>query len=75
MQRCHPIGTPGQPWTDADKATWYDGQQRQRSYPDEVLDKLERVAASFEVAQYGALSIDPDSVADELSGFVGSTSN
>tara|TARA_R110002096_G_scaffold36484_2_gene101867 strand:- start:3814 stop:4770 length:957 start_codon:yes stop_codon:yes gene_type:complete len=60
MQRFHPIGTPGQPWTDADKATWFEGQQRQRSYRDEVLDKLERLGSSFEIAQYGALEIDTE---------------
>lgn len=60
MQRFHPIGTPGQPWTDADKATWYEQRQRQRSYRDEVLDKLERLGPTFQIEQYGAVSIDPD---------------
>ncbi|MGK0205468.1 MAG: hypothetical protein ACI9S9_004558 [Planctomycetota bacterium] len=60
MQRFHPIGTPGQPWTDADKATWLEGRQRQRSYRDEVLDKLERLDSSCEIAQYGALDIDTE---------------
>jgi hypothetical protein len=60
MQRFHPIGTPGQPWTDADKATWLGGRQRQRSYRDEVLDKLEHLDSSFDVAQYGALDIDTE---------------
>ncbi|MFT7535543.1 MAG: hypothetical protein ACI85K_001496, partial [Hyphomicrobiaceae bacterium] len=46
MQRFHPIGTPGQPWTDADKATWLEGRQRQRSYRDEVLAKLESLDSS-----------------------------
>lgn len=60
MQRFHPIGTPGQPWTDADKATWLGGRQRQRSYRDEVLDKLEHLDSSFDVAPYGALDIDTE---------------
>ena len=60
MQRFHPIGTPGQPWTDADKATWLGERQRQRSYRDEVLDKLEHLDSSFDVAQYGALDIDTE---------------
>ena len=60
MQRFHPIGTPGQPWTDADKATWFRGRQRQRSYRDEVLDKLKRLDSSFAVAQYGALDVDTE---------------
>lgn len=60
MQRFHPIGTPGQPWTDADKTTWYEERKRQRSYRDEVLNKLERIGSSFEVEQYGALGIDAE---------------
>lgn len=60
MQRFHPIGTPGQPWSDTDKATWFHGQQVQRSYREEVLDKLERLSTKFEVEQYGALSLDPE---------------
>jgi len=27
----YPIGTPGQPWGDAERAQWRAGQQRQRS--------------------------------------------
>jgi hypothetical protein len=57
--RFYPIGTPGRPWTDADKATWFERQQVQRSYRDEVLDRLERLDASLEVEPYGALSLDP----------------
>lgn len=58
--RFYPIGTPGQPWTDADKAAWYEGRQVQRSYTDEVLHKLQQLDAPLVVEQYGALSIDPD---------------
>jgi hypothetical protein len=60
MDRCYPIGTPGQPWTDADKATWFARQRRQRSYRDQVLAKLEPLRSRFEVRQYGALGLDPD---------------
>jgi hypothetical protein len=41
IKQFYPIGTPGQPWTDADKAAWRDAQVAQRSYEDEVLQKLE----------------------------------
>ncbi|PRP92340.1 Zinc carboxypeptidase [Enhygromyxa salina] len=60
VERFYPIGTPGQPWTDADKATWYARQKIERSYRDEVLDKLERLDSVFDLRQYGALSINAD---------------
>ncbi len=60
MQRFYPIGTPGQPWTDADKAAWFERQQRQRSYHDEVRAQLDQLDPAFEVRRYGALSIDPE---------------
>jgi len=59
MDRFYPIGRPGQPWTDADRTAWFERREVQRSYRDEVLDKLERLGSAFEVEHYGALSIDP----------------
>jgi len=59
MDRFYPIGTPGQPWTDADKAAWFQARTVQRSYREQVLDRLEHLHAAFERVQYGALSIDP----------------
>ncbi len=60
MQRFYPIGTPGQPWTEADKATWLATRKIQRSYQDEVLEKVAHLGADFSVERYGALSIDPE---------------
>lgn len=60
MQRFYPIGTPGQPWTDADRATWRQRQRVKRSYADEVREPLRRLGPEFEVRSYGALSIDPE---------------
>ena len=60
MERFHPIGTPGQPWTQADKDAWLAGRQVQRSYADEVRAKLAGIGAPFEVLQYGSLPIDPE---------------
>jgi len=59
-ERFYPIGTPGQPWTDAEKLAWFERQPVRRSYADEVLTKLEDVGSAFIVEQYGALSTDPD---------------
>ena len=60
MQRFYPIGTPGKPWNDTDKAEWFAQQTRKRSYREQVLDKIDRLRERFDVRQYGALEIDPD---------------
>jgi hypothetical protein len=60
IDRFYPIGTPGQAWTDADKAAWYARRQVQRSYHDEVLSKLHELDAAFALERYGALDIDAE---------------
>ncbi len=59
MERFYPIGTPGEPWGDAEKQQWFEAQAVQRSYRDEVRAKLDLLDDTFEVFQYGALPIDP----------------
>jgi hypothetical protein len=61
IERFYPIGTPGQPWTSADKAEWLAARTRERSYHDEVQVPLEalQAQAGFSVTQYGALAVDP----------------
>ena len=59
MQRYYPIGTPGEPWTDTEKVTWFERCKVLRSYKDEVIQKLDRLDAPFRVEAYGALGIDP----------------
>ncbi len=56
----YPIGTPGQPWTDAEKAQWFESRTIERSYHDEVLSKLKHIDSAFVVERYGALPIDSD---------------
>lgn len=56
----YPIGTPGRPWGDAEKAEWLSRQSVKRSYREEVLDRLHAIGGEFEVRQYGSLSIDPE---------------
>ena len=56
----HSIGTPGQPWGDAEKAEWRSRQTRQRSYADDVLSVVERLRARFDVERYGELDYAPD---------------
>ena len=60
MERFYPIGTPGEPWDDADKQAWFDARSIERSYADEVLSKLGALEGRFEVTQYGSLPIDPE---------------
>lgn len=60
MQRFYPIGTPGQPWSEADKLAWLKGRATQRSYQDEVRSALKQLEAPFEVVRYGALSFAPE---------------
>ena len=55
----YPIGTPGTPWTDDEKLQWKARQTVQRSYQEEVLDKLERIVPDgFKKLAYGALPYD-----------------
>ncbi|WP_433925791.1 M14 family metallopeptidase [Stenotrophomonas nematodicola] len=56
----YPIGTPGQPWGDVERATWRARQQRQRSYHDDVVAALERLGDRIEIVQYGQLDYPPD---------------
>ncbi len=56
------IGTPGQPWGDAEKALWLSQQQQKRSYQQDVITPLTRLfadktelAAQAELFQYGSL--------------------
>jgi hypothetical protein len=59
-QSTYPIGIPGKPWGDAEKAEWRARQTRKRSYADEVLSAIERLRARFDVEQYGELDYAPD---------------
>jgi len=60
QERFYAIGTPGQPWTDTEKAAWYEGCSVERSYRDDVLSRLESLDPSLDIEHYGALSIAPD---------------
>jgi Succinylglutamate desuccinylase / Aspartoacylase family len=56
----YPIGTPGIPWGDAERAQWLSRQTRQRSYTSDVGSAVERFAARFDVSEYGRLDYPPD---------------
>lgn len=58
MEHSYSIGNPGQPWQDNDRLTWFGFQSAKRSYHDEVIAKLDALNNTFEVAEYGSLSLD-----------------
>ncbi|QDG37975.1 M14 family metallocarboxypeptidase [Alteromonas mediterranea] len=59
MQQIYPIGTPGKPWGNEEKAQWKAQQSVKRSYQEEVLDKLSKIVPEgFQLKQYGALPYD-----------------
>lgn len=43
-------------WGESEKKTWFQQQSIKRSYLDEVVTKIKRLNAAFEVEQYGALT-------------------
>lgn len=57
----YPIGTPGQPWGEAEKAAWLSRQSRKRSYETDVLGMIDRLRDRFEVSEYGRLDYAPES--------------
>lgn len=61
QQSPYPIGTPGQPWGDAEKALWQSRQERQRSYTADVVDAIASLKARFDVVEYGRLDYAPES--------------
>ncbi len=60
MDRFYPIGIPGQPWASADRAAWSAARVVQRSYQEQVLQRIEKLGAAFVPWRYGALSVDPE---------------
>ena len=57
----YPIGTPGAPWGDSERAEWLSRQSRQRSYESEVLSAIEKLRARFDVEEYGCLKYGDES--------------
>lgn len=51
----YPIGTPGEPWGEQEKANWLQRQQQERSYFDDVVAVIDTCKNDFEVKQYGEL--------------------
>lgn len=60
MSATYPIGTPGQPWGEAEKAAWLAMQKKHRSYADDVLAVIARLGSRFDVVEYGRVSYPPE---------------
>jgi hypothetical protein len=56
----YPIGTPGRPWGEPEKARWRDRQRRLRSHAADVVSAVERLRDRYEVLEYGCLHYAPD---------------
>lgn len=60
MTNAYPIGTPGTPWGDAERAEWRARQAMKRSYGSDVVAIIDRLRSRFDVEQYGDLDYAPD---------------
>jgi len=60
MTATYPIGTPGQPWGESERAAWLSKQARHRSYATDVLSVIDRLRARFEVVEYGRIDYLPE---------------
>ncbi len=56
----YPVGTPGQPWGEAERSAWRARQQVQRSYVADVVDAVNRLPETLAVVQYGQLDAGTD---------------
>ncbi|KEZ96843.1 peptidase, partial [Xanthomonas vasicola pv. vasculorum NCPPB 895] len=52
----YPIGTPGQPWGEPERAAWRARQLQQRSYADDVVQQITALAARYQRVQYGTIA-------------------
>lgn len=60
MNAFYPIGTPGQPWGEPEKAAWRARQVRQRSYADDVLGRIDALRPHTDVQAYGEIDWGAD---------------
>ena len=52
--------TQTSPWGQKEKDYWFKEQTIKRSYQEEVVTKINKLRESFDISQYGSLSIDPN---------------
>jgi len=51
----YPIGIPGRPWGDSERAAWRARQVRQRSHADDVVTRIDALRDRFDVETYATL--------------------
>jgi hypothetical protein len=56
----YPIGAPGQPWGAEHVAAWREHQRVQRSYFDDVVQRVDALRDRFDVVEYGQLAYGTD---------------
>jgi hypothetical protein len=56
----YPIGTPGVPWTRAERLAWRALQRPRRSYEVDVVSTLHALGEHLEVVRYGTLTVDQE---------------
>ena len=49
----YPIGTPGQPWGEAERAVWRARQVRQRNYAHGVLHAMQPLVTQWDTVHFG----------------------
>jgi len=62
IDRFYPIGIPGKPWTDVERAQWRTNMKVQRCYKNDVLDVLNNKldTTTWKMVKYGELSYNPE---------------
>ena len=53
-----PIGRPGEPWGEVERAMWRARQTKQRSFDVDVLQAIERWRGHFDIFDYGEIAYD-----------------
>ncbi|KFZ28001.1 peptidase [Pseudidiomarina atlantica] len=56
MTQQYPIGTPGKPWSSAEKKAWLSAQSKQRDYGNDVVRRIDHLRELFQVETYGELA-------------------
>lgn len=60
LSRFYPVGTPGQPWGDAERAAWRARLVVQRSHATDVVAALRALPDAFTTVLYGELTAGAD---------------
>lgn len=62
INRFYPIGIPGKPWSDVERAQWKASMKVQRYYKNDVIDVLNNKIDKtvWKIVKYGELSYDPE---------------